>query len=147
MSHGALASKTSTPSSRVAGGRDARRRGQPARRPAPREAVLGRGRSPSGVEALDAGQQHLLDGALDRAHGQALLQDAVGVDLVEARERAAQARRRGRPGAALARQGDGRGDVVGLLEGRAQRLDLVEVELPVPAGGAARLGVAEAPLP
>ena len=147
MSHGALASKTSTPSSRVAGGRDARRGGQPAGGPAPREAVLGAGALALGVEALDAGQEHLLDGALDRAHGEALLEHAVGVDLVEARERAAQARRRGRPGAALAGQGDGRGDVVGLLEGRAQRLDLVEVELPVAAGGAARLGVAEAPLP
>ena len=127
--------------------RDARRRGQPARRPAPREAVLGVGALAVGVEDLDAGEEHLLDGALDGAHGQALLEHAVGVDLVEAREGAAQARRRRRAGAALARQGDGGGDVVRLLEGGAQRLDLVEVELPVAAGGAARLGVAEAPLP
>jgi len=57
------------------------------------------------------------------------------------------ARLSSRTGAALAGQGDGRGDVVGLLEGRAQRLDLVQIELPVAAGGAARLGVTEAPLP
>src|SRR4029453_6472788 len=119
----------------------------PTGRPAPREAVLRVGALPVGVERLDAGEQDLLDGPLDRAHSEALLDHAVGVGLIEAGERAAQARRRRRAGAALARQGDGRGDVVGLLEGRAQRLDLVEVELAMAAGGAARLGVAEAPLP
>ena len=41
----------------------------------------------------------------------------------------------------------GRGDVVGLLEGRAQRLDLGELELPVPARRAPRLGEPEAALP
>ena len=147
MSQGALASKTSTPSSRVAGG--ATRVAAASQPVAQRHAkpYSGLAPSPVGIEALDAGQQDLLDGALDRAHGEALLEDAVGVDLVEAREGAAQARRRGRPGAALAGQGDGGGDVVGLLEGRAQRLDLVEVELAVAAGRAARLGIAEAPLP
>jgi hypothetical protein len=127
--------------------RHAGRRGQPAGRPAPREAVLGGRALAVGVDGLDPGQEDLLDGPLDRAHREALLDHTVGVDLVEARERAAQARRRRRAGAALAGQGDGRGDVVRLLEGRAQRLDLGEVELAVAAGRAARLGVAEAPLP
>ena len=53
----------------------------------------------------------------------------------------------GRAGAALTGDRDRGGDVVRLLECGAQRLDLAEVELPVPAGGAARLGEAEAALP
>jgi hypothetical protein len=128
-------------------GRHAHRGRQPPGGPAPREAVLGAGRLAVAVERLDAGQQDLLHRPLDRAHREALLDDAVGLGLVEAREGAAQARRGRGARAALAREGHRRGDVVGLLERRAQGLDLVEVELPVAARGAARLGEPEAPLP
>ena len=89
--------RSATPSSRVAGRRDARARRPASRSPSARRSrTRGRGALAVGVERLDAGQQHLLDGALDRAHGEALLEDAVGLVLVEAREGAAQARRRGR---------------------------------------------------
>ena len=54
---------------------------------------------------------------------------------------------RARPLAALARQLDGRGDVVGLEQGAAQRLQLGQVVLAVAALRAARLRVAEAALP
>src|SRR5205085_2085517 len=47
----------------------------------------------------------------------------------------------------LARDRDRRRDVVGLLEGLAQRLDLGEIELPVASGCAARRRIAEPALP
>src|SRR5207302_11407647 len=79
--------------------------------------------------------------------GQALLQEAIGLVLVEAGERVAQARRRRGALAALAGDRDGAGDVLRLGEGLAQRLDLGELELAVAALRAAGGAEAEAPLP
>src|SRR5207248_3381421 len=98
-------------------------------------------------ERIDAGQEHLLDGALDRPHGQALLEQPSGLLLVEDGE--GRLKPGGRRGAltALARQRDRRGDVVGLREGLPERLDLGQLELPVAALRTAGLGIAEAALP
>ncbi len=106
-------------------GRDALGGGQPAGRPAPGEAELGGRRLPlRPAEAVDRGKQDLLHGPLDGAHRKALLQDPVCLELLEAAQRGAQARRRRRAAAALAGDRDRRGHVVRLLEGLAQRLDL-----------------------
>ena len=81
-----------TASSRVAGG--ATRLAAASQPVAQRHAKPPRP-SPSSSAAI-RGEQHLLDGALDRAHGEALLEDAVGLDLVEA----LRARRAGATGVA-----------------------------------------------
>ena len=75
------------------GRRHAQGGGKPAGAVAPRELVLG-ARRLALVQLLDRGEQHLLDGALDRAQGQALLHQPVGLGLVEAPERVMEARRR-----------------------------------------------------
>src|SRR5204862_7008551 len=72
---------------------------------------------------------------------------SVGERLVEAVERLQEARRRPDALAALARDLDRRGDVVGLEQRAAERLELAELVLAVTAGGAARGGIAEASLP
>ena len=138
-SPGALASKIEDALVARRGGRDALGRGEPARSPSARRSrtrAAGRRRR---RERLDAGEQDLLDGALDRADGEALLEDAVGLVLVEAAE-ARSAGARARPGRRRARgRRDRRGDVVRLLEGGAQRLDLGRGRT---AGGRRRCGAA-----
>ena len=132
---------------RAAGGRHHPARGvQPPGGPAAAELALGVA-ALALVGELDRGQQDLLHRALHRAHGEALLEDAVGHVLVEVVEGVEQPRGRGRALAALAGELDGRGDVVRLEQRPAQRLELREVVLAVAALRAARLGVAEAALP
>src|SRR6185295_10504990 len=89
----------------------------------------------------------LLHSALQRAQREALLDRAVGGVLVEAlqrREQVAVVRRRG---LALARQLYRRGDVAGLGEGVAQRLQLDQLVVAVVALRALRRGKAVAALP
>ena len=99
----ALASKTTHALLARRGRRDA-----PARRPASRSPSARRSRTRASADAVASasastpGEQDLLDGALDRADREALLEDAVGLVLVEALKRAAQARR-ARPGRRRAR--------------------------------------------
>ena len=102
-------------------------------------------RTPSGH--LERRQQHLGDRALDRAHGEALLQLAVRGGLVEVVEGGEQARGRGRAAAALAGDLDGAGDVARLLQRLAQRLDLAQLVDAVVARGAPRVRIAETALP
>ncbi|MEX2025072.1 MAG: hypothetical protein WD993_08380 [Thermoleophilaceae bacterium] len=73
----------------------------PAGRPAAGELLLGLA-TVAALGELDRGQQHLLDAALDRAHGEALLHHAVGDLLVEVVEGVEQTGRRARALAALA---------------------------------------------
>jgi hypothetical protein len=119
---------------------------QPARGPAKRQLALGLA-AVALVRLLERREEHLLDRALHRADGEALLHDAVGERLVEVVERVEEAARGARPLAALAGELDRRGDVVRLEQRAAQRLQLGEVVLAVTALGPARLRIAETPLP
>ena len=133
--------------------RAARRAGRPraSRWPSARRSRT-RARAPRRVlvaQGLDGGQQDLLDRALDGADGEALLQHAVGLDLVEAPE----GRRAG------ARASTGRvprcaghrttAEDTFCVSSKAARSASIcaEVELPVPARRAVGLGEAEAALP
>ena len=119
---------------------------QPAGGPAAGQLPLGLARL-AALGHLDGGQQDLLDRAVHRPDGQALLHHAVGGHLVEVVEGIQQPAGRAGALAALARDLDGGGDVVGLEKGAAQRLQLDELVLAVATGGAAGLGIAEAALP
>ena len=141
-----LESKSSTPCGRRGGRHDAARGVQPSRGPAAAELALGVA-ALALVGQLDGGQEHLLHGALHRAHGEALLEHAVGHALVEVVEGVEQPRGGRGALAALAGELDGRRDVVGLEQRPAQRLELGEVVLAMAALRPARLGVAEAALP
>ena len=142
-----LESNSSTPCGRLAGGHHPARGVQPAGGPAAAELALG-------VAAL---------ALVRRARGRAA---APPRPCARPSARRGSPRARGRPRprrsgrrrraaalgerralAALARELDGRGDVVGLEQRPAQRLELGEVVLAVAALRAARLGVAEAALP
>src|SRR6266511_2930050 len=132
---------------RAGGGRcQATRRVQPARRPAAGMLELGGVFGALG-RPLERRKQDLLDGALQGANREALLELAVGGGLVEAVEGAQQARRRGRTAAALLSDLDGGRDAAGLVQRLAQRLDLGQLVLAVIARRAPRLRVAETPLP
>src|SRR6266511_2171361 len=132
---------------RAGGGRcQATRRVQPARRPAAGMLELGGVFGALGRH-LERRKQDLLDGALQGANREALLELAVGGGLVEAVEGAQQARRRGRTAAALLSDLDGGRDAAGLVQRLAQRLDLGQLVLAVIARRAPRLRVAETPLP
>ena len=87
-------------------------------------------------------EQDLLDCALDRAQREALLEQGIGLVLVEGGERRGQAGARRGSLAALTGQDDRARDVVGLGQRRAQRLDLAQRVLPVPARRAAGAGEA-----
>ncbi len=135
-------------------GSSGRRRGQPLERGQPRggvapaELVLG---SPASGRLVGVGgdsfEQHLLDRPLDRAEREALLEQTVGLVLVERGEGGGEARAGRRSLAALTGQRDRRGDVVGLGERGAQRLDLGQRVLAVAAGRPARAREPVAPLP
>ena len=130
-----------------AGGRHhAARRVQPSRGPAAAELALGVA-ALALVGELDGRQEHLLHGALHRAHGEALLEHAVGHALVEVVEGVEQPRGGRGALATLAGELDGRRDVVGLEQRPAKRLELGEVVLAMAALRPARLGVAEAAFP
>src|SRR5436305_13681882 len=94
-----------------------------------------------------AGQQDLLDCPLERAQGEALLEQTVGLLLVEGAER----RRHPIGGrwslATLAGQRDRRRDVVGLGQRQPERLNLGQGILTMPTGRTVWLGKAVAPLP
>ena len=92
MSSRGLESKRRTPCGRRGGGHDPAGRVQPAGGPAAAELALGVA-ALALIGELERGQQHLLDGALHRAHGEALLEDAVGDVLVEVVEGVEQAGR------------------------------------------------------
>ena len=105
---------------------------QPAHRPAGAELELGLAVGVGG-EAVDRRQQQLLDGALERPQGEALLDRAVGGVLVEALERGEQVVAVGGRRLALAGQLDRRGDVAGLGERVAQGLQLDQLVVAVVA--------------
>ena len=90
-----------------------------------------------GGEAVDRRQQQLLDRALQGTHREALLDRPVGGLLVEALEGGEQAAAAGGRVLALAGQLDRRGDVAGLGERVAQRLQLDQLVVAVVAGASA----------
>ena len=142
----AVPSKSSTPWGREAGG--TRRRAACSQPVAQRQPTSSSASRPSRAASVSsAGKQQLLDGALERAHGQALLHVAVGGVVVEALPGVEQARGGARPRASTAHELHRRGDGVGLDERAAQRLELLELVLAVSTGGAPGAGEAEAALP
>ena len=145
---GAEASKIRTPSARVAGGDEPLERRQPAGRVAPGELVLGgRARRRRAWLATASSSTSSIVRSTERS---ARLSSSrrLALLLVERGERArpgATGRRRAL--AALARQRDRRGDVVGLGQRQPQRLDLGQRVLAVTARRAVRAREAVAPLP
>ena len=107
-------------------------RRKPAGGVAPAELVLGAVALVGGVFD-DALEQDLLDRPLDRAEREALLEQPVGLLLIERSERAGQAGGGRGSLAALASKGDGGGHVVRLRESEPERLDLGERVLAVTA--------------
>ena len=102
--------------------------------------LVARGR-PAVVRLVGHGrQQDLLDRPLDRAQREALLEQAVGSPLIKRLECPAQQGGRRGAGAALLRQRDRGGRVVGLRERLPQRFDLEQLVVAVPARRSARSG-------
>ena len=140
-------SSSSTPS---VAGRAAARRRAPCSQPVAQRHACSSSASPFGPSRgeLERGQQHLLDGALDRADREALLELAVGGGLVEAVE-GGDAGAAGEAGPRPRRRATSTAleMLLGLAQRLAQRLDLVELVQAVVAGGAARAAGSRAGAP